>query len=432
MAADYSTAPSSAVKIPEPFRIEIPEQQLGEFKTLLRLSKIPMPTYESTQEDGRFGISHKWMMEAKRFWEEEFDWRKSEDYINSFPNFIATVHLPVKKELSKVHFVALFSHKPDAVPIALFHGWPGSFLEFLPLLTLMKEKYTPQTLPYHLIVPSLPGYAFSSPPPLTHDFNCTDVSNIMNQLMLDLGFGPSGYLAQGGDLGSFVARGLSTEHEACKAIHVNFYIAPTLTTAPEGIPSEPPLSDKEQAGLQRGAEFLKTGAAYSMEHGTRPSTIGIVLGSSPLALLGWIGEKLLSWTDVPLSMDEILRSVTLYWFTESMGRGIYQYRTLAMKTNTPYLTKPVGYSYFPGEIVPTPTAWVKYSLGNVVFHREHDKNNKSPLLPQFSSCHILNGWLIIATICVLCGSFQGGHFAAWELPELFMEDVEEFVSVAWK
>ncbi|KGQ01800.1 hypothetical protein PAAG_11371 [Paracoccidioides lutzii Pb01] len=283
MAADYSTVPSNAVKIPEPFRIEIPEQQLGEFKTQLRLSKIPMRTYESTQEDGRFGISHKWMMEAKRFWEE----RKSEDYINFFPNFIATVHLPVEKEISKVHFVALFSHKPDAVPITLFHGWPG--------------------------------YAFSSHPPLTHGFNCTDVSDIMNQLMLDLGFGPSGYLAQGGDLGSFVARGLSTEHEACKTIHVNFYIAPTLTTAPEGIPSEPPLSDKEQAGLQRGAEFLERGAAYSMEDGTRPRTIGIVLGSSPLALLGWIREKLLSWTNVPLSMDEILRSVTLYWFTGDLS-----------------------------------------------------------------------------------------------------------------
>ncbi|EDN02319.1 predicted protein [Histoplasma mississippiense (nom. inval.)] len=190
MAASYSTVPSVALKAPEIFHVAIPEQQLSEFKTLLKLSKIPAPTYESLQEDGRYGISHKWLTETKKYWEEEFDWRKNEEFINSFPNFKATVDLPAgnENEEFKIHFVALFSQRADAIPIALLHGWPGSFLEFLPLLTLMREKYTPQTLPYHLIVPSLPGYAFSSTPPLTRGFYETDIAKVMHQLMVDLGF----------------------------------------------------------------------------------------------------------------------------------------------------------------------------------------------------------------------------------------------------
>ncbi|OJD15740.1 hypothetical protein AJ78_04038 [Emergomyces pasteurianus Ep9510] len=394
MATNYSTIPPTASRVPEPFQVAIPEEQLSEFKALLKLSKIPAPTYESLQEDVRYGISHKWLLETKKQWE-EFDWRKNEEYINSFPNFRATVNLATGNEEFKIHFVALFSQKTDAIPVALFHGWPGSFLEFLPLFTLMKEKYTPQTLPYHLIVPSLPGYAFSSTPPLTRDFDQDDTAKIMHQLMVDLGFESSGYLTQGGDLGSFVARKMAENYEACKGFHVNFYISPTFISPPAGIP-DTPLSEPEKVGIQRADLWRKTGSAYSMEHGTRPSTIGLVLSASPLALLGWIGEKFLSWSDVPPSTEEILRSVMLYWFTESMGRGIYPYRSLSLDTQT--LNKPVGYSYFPKEICPTPIAWAR-KLGNLVFHKEHDK---------------------------------GGHFAALEQPQLFMEDLEAFVAAAWE
>ena len=123
------------------------------------------------------------------------------------------------KDEFKIHFVALFSEKVDAVPVALFHGWPGSFLEFLPILTLMKQKYAPATLPYHLIVPSLPGYAFSDTPPLGRDFAAKDVAALMNQLLLDLGFG-TGYIAQGGDIGSRVAKILGKGFDACKGTFV--------------------------------------------------------------------------------------------------------------------------------------------------------------------------------------------------------------------
>ncbi|OJD11250.1 hypothetical protein ACJ73_09579, partial [Blastomyces percursus] len=371
--ANYTTLPSTATTRPKPFQVSIHEQQLSEFKTLLKLSKIPVPTYESLQEDGRFGISHKWLVEAKRYWEEEFDWRKNEEYINSFPNFMATINLPaVGNEDFKIHFVALFSQKADAIPVAILHGWPGSFLEYLPLLTLMKEKYTPQTLPYHLIVPSLPGYAFSSTPPLTRNFDQNDVAKIMHQLMVDLGFESPGYLVQGGDIGSMVARRMSEFYEACKGFHINFYPTPTITFPPDGIVADVPLTDTERAGIQRAELWKRTGNAYSMAHGTRPSTIGLLLGASPLALLAWVGEKFLAWSDEPLSTEEILRCVTLYWFTESMGRGIYPYRSRTLLSETQTQNKPFGYSYFPKEICPTPAAWTR-KLGDMVYYKEHDK-----------------------------------------------------------
>ncbi|PGH17728.1 hypothetical protein AJ79_00869 [Helicocarpus griseus UAMH5409] len=330
MAAPYTTIPRTALKVPEPYHIGIPEQQLSDFKTLLKLSKIPAATYENLQEDGRFGVSRRWLEEMKGYWEEGFEWRKTEEHINSFPNFMSTVTIPVENgenEEYKIHFVALFSEKQDAAPLVLLHGWPGSFLEFLPLLSLMRSKYTPQTLPYHLIIPSLPGYAFSSPPPLTRDFAMNDICKLVNQLMLDLGFGQTGYLAQGGDVGSFVARRLSAEYEACKAIHLNFFTAPTFPNPPEPA-AQKPLSEKEKVGIQRGQLFQTAGSAYAMEHATRPSTIGLVLGSSPLALLAWIGEKFVHWSDEVPAKEEILRSVTLYWFTETLGRGIYPYRDI--------------------------------------------------------------------------------------------------------
>jgi len=124
MATPYSRIPTKATKQPSLFKISIPETKLSEFKALLKLSKVPAPTYESLQEDGRFGVSHKWITDAKRHWEEDFDWRKCEEHMNSFPNFMASV--VVGKEEYKIHFVGLFSDKADAIPLALFHGWPVS------------------------------------------------------------------------------------------------------------------------------------------------------------------------------------------------------------------------------------------------------------------------------------------------------------------
>jgi microsomal epoxide hydrolase len=132
------------------------------------------------------------------------------------PNFT----LPVRHDgqTYNIHFAALFSQKPDAIPLLLLHGWPGNFMEFLSILSILKERYTPETLPYHVIVPSLPGYAFSSPPPLDRDFQLQDVAEIMHQLMLELGFG-DGFVVQGGDIGSKVSRVMAATYDTVKAVH---------------------------------------------------------------------------------------------------------------------------------------------------------------------------------------------------------------------
>lgn len=140
--------------------------------------------------------------------------RKQEDYINSFPNFTVPITDDDGVEFD-IHFLALFSEKEDAIPIAFYHGWPGSFFEFLSLVSILKKRYSPQDLPYHIIVPSLPGYAFSSGPPVDVDYNINKAAATLNKLMEGLGF-KSGYLAQGGDLGSAVSRYQAANCDSCK------------------------------------------------------------------------------------------------------------------------------------------------------------------------------------------------------------------------
>jgi microsomal epoxide hydrolase len=249
--------------------------------------------------------------------------RRCEQKINSFPNFTIPITDPSGSEFT-IHFLALFSTSASAIPLVFFHGWPGSILEFLSMLSLIKKRYPdPATLPYHIIVPSLPGYAFSSSPPTDRDFKAEHMAPVMDSLMQTLGFN-SGYIAQGGDLGSFIARQLGVESDSCKAFHLNLYQLPAPSNA-----DSLPISETEKKGLERGKAFKDSGSAYAMEHGTRTATIGLTLSSSPLALLSWIGEKFLEWTDEDPEVDEILDSVSLYWLTDTYARCIYPYRTVS-------------------------------------------------------------------------------------------------------
>lgn len=217
----FDTVPAGATKKCEPFQLHVPESELADLKTLLRLSKIGPDTYEnrtSTRQGGEyFGITRDWLSEAKQTWLDKFDWREHEADINSFPAFKVPIQAGAGEPLS-IHFTALFSKKQDAVPVLFMHGWPGSFLEFLPMLELLRTKYTAETLPIHAVVPSLPGYGLSSGPPVDRDFNLVDTARVMNELMVTLGF-QGGYVAQGGDVGSALARRLSVAHDECKALH---------------------------------------------------------------------------------------------------------------------------------------------------------------------------------------------------------------------
>ncbi|CAK1357041.1 unnamed protein product [Cercospora beticola] len=340
-----------------------------------------------------FGISRQWLSDAKQHWETKYDWRKTEARINSFNNL--TVPIEHEGFTFDIHFVALFSQKKDAVPLLLSHGWPGSFLEFLAALDMLKSKYKPEDLPFHVIVPSLPGYGYSSGPPLDKNWTTEKMAAVLDKLMVGLGFG-DGYIAQGGDIGSFISRVLGVTSPSCKAVHLHLAIG--LQGETEG------LTDAEKKGVQRITDFATLGNAYAREHGTRPATIGLVLSASPISLLAWIGEKFQQWTDVTPPIDEILDGATLYWFTESFPRAIYPYRQFfgAQPTffhNDPeyYIKKPLGYSWHPEELAPVPRDWVATS-GNLVWYRAHK---------------------------------EGGHFAAMERADLFVKDREDFVAEVW-
>jgi microsomal epoxide hydrolase len=278
--ADYAKLPAGAILDIEPFKAHVHEEKLQHFKKLLELSPIAPAVFENTNAGRRYGMKRDWLENAKKVWLNEFDWRKHEDRINSFPNFKASVK-DTEGNTIEIQFLALFSEKSNAIPIAFFHGWPGSICEFLDLLDILKKRYSPKDLPYHVIVPSLPGYAYSSGPPVETDYGIDIATGALNNLMVGLGFG-SGYLAQGGDLGSFVSRLLAMNYDACKGMHVNM-----MGMQPPENSDELPRDELEKKVLQKATEFVDTGYAFALEQGTRTATIGLTLSASPLALLSW-------------------------------------------------------------------------------------------------------------------------------------------------
>jgi microsomal epoxide hydrolase len=199
--------PSSA----KPFTLNVSDQDISEWRQLLQLSKIGPTTYENTQTQENYGVTKEWLSNAKDYWLNKYDWRAQETHINSFDNFRMQI------EGIDLHFVAMFSEKKDAVPIVFMHGWPGSFIEFLPMLDVVRKQYEKKNLPYHVIVPSLPGYTLSTGLPTDKNWTMEDSADIIHQLMTNLGFDK--YLAQGGDVGSFEARLLAQTQDACVGIH---------------------------------------------------------------------------------------------------------------------------------------------------------------------------------------------------------------------
>jgi len=385
--------PSSATLKPEPFKVKIAEEKVVELKALLKSAKLPKATYETKLETREYGVTGSWMEKALPYWRDIYDWSKSEERINQFPHY--KVAIPDAKGFDySIHFIAVLNKDPNAIPLMLLHGWPGSFAEFLALIPLLAESTSPA---FHLIVPSLPGFGFSSGPPLDRDIEpLKDVSYLMNKLMTGLGF--SSYASQGGDLGSFISRALAqTYPESCKAYHVNM----AITSPPEGYDFAK-APEKDKVILARGKKWQENGQAYGNAHGTRTSTITHVITSSPVAMFAWIGEKWLEWTDKDPSLNTICENISIYWLTETYGTTLYFYRAFSKGgvSARPGHTGevPFGYSLFPKEIFPVPKSWAA-NFGNLQYFKEHD---------------------------------NGGHFPATELPEVLAQDLIECFGQIYK
>lgn len=404
----FSTLPSGVKVQPTPFRISVSDSDLSQFRSLIQQAYIPPEQFYNKHANpatGKFGITRSWLIEARDYWLNKYDWRSRESFINSFPQYKQTVVGPTSGQTFDLHFAALFSEREDAIPVIFMHGWPGSFLEFIPMLDILRSRYTPSTLPYHVIVPSIPDYGYSIRPgdsslaELTTDY----AAEAMNELMLSLGFDSTGYIAQGGDVGYALARTMANNHSACKASHLNMFM---FTPEQFAACQDEPLSEREEKLMTGTKAWIKQGSAYAYEHGTRPSTIALTLNTNPVSMLAWMGEKFIEWSDNergnPLSLEKILDGVSLYWFSGCFGRTMWSYRSLvpeigatAVVQENAKVNKPFGYSAFPVEIGTLPKAWGKKLFGDrLVYYREHE---------------------------------TGGHFAALQEPENFLDDLEGFL-----
>ncbi|KXX78196.1 putative epoxide hydrolase [Madurella mycetomatis] len=400
--ASFGVLPTGIPGNPVPFDMLVPKRDQNHLTNLVRKAEIGVPSYYNQHADpaeGVFGITRDWLSGAQDAWVRDFDWSDHQAKYNSYPNYRINVTTS-DGQLFNLHFAGLFSQKADAKPIILMHGWPGAWTEFVPMLDLLAAKYTPQTLPYHVVVPSIPDYGLSTrADELETELKIEVAAEALNELMVNLGFNK--YVAQGGDIGAFLAQTMCGLFEQCIGFHLNMYF---MTEEQSAAVADIEITPEEQVQVDHAAEWVSFGTSYGNEHGTRPSTISLVLMTNPLAMLAWMGEKFIEWSDnrKPLSVDTILSFVSLYWFTDSYGRAMWAYRELMGEVGGTFptlplsLTKPFGFSSFAIEIAALPRSWAEYLFPNLVLYRSHD---------------------------------IGGHYAALEEPELFLEDVEEFMSL---
>ena len=379
-----------------PFHVEIPEEQIDDLRR--RIAATRWPSKELVQDRSQ-GVQLATLQELARYWATDYDWRKAEAKLNALPQFTTEI------DGVDIHFIHVRSGHEDALPLIMTHGWPGSVIELL-------EVVGPLTNPtahdgraedaFDLVLPSIPGYGFSGEP-VEIGWDPGRVAQAWAELMHRLGY--SRYVAQGGDVGASVTDAMGRQApEGLLGIHTNL-----LVTGLAG-GEHPSDTEEEKAALAALATFRASGFGYFLEQATRPQTIGYALLDSPVALAAWMLDhdtdayyKISSaFVDGQpsgnLTRDHILDNITLYWLTRTgtsaarsyWENGQAQAAALASGQAPRPVSLPVGFTQFPGEIFRAPRSWVEQGYPNVTYFNEADK---------------------------------GGHFAAWEEPELFSKEV---------
>jgi pimeloyl-ACP methyl ester carboxylesterase len=391
---------SSTVETPieiHPFQVEVPEDELAELRR--RIAAARWPSRELVPDRSQ-GVQLATLQALARYWTTEYDWRKAEAQLNALPQFTTTI------DGVDIHFLHVKSPHENALPLIMTHGWPGSVIELLCTVGPLTDPTTHGGRAedaFDLVLPSLPGYGFSGEPTeLGWDPGRT--AQAWAQLMGRLGYGR--YVAQGGDLGAIVTDVMGRQApEGLLGIHMNLLVT-TL-----GAPTPPPGdTEEERAALEAINTFTTSGFGYFLEQSTRPQTIGYALLDSPVALAAWmldhdtdsyqkISRAFLDGQPAGhLTPDRIVDNITLYWLTgtgASAARwywelGQAQAKALAAGQALPEVQVPVGFTTFPGEIFRAPRSWVETSYPSLTYFNQVDR---------------------------------GGHFAAWEEPELFASEV---------
>jgi pimeloyl-ACP methyl ester carboxylesterase len=391
------TTTEGAESAVRPFRIEVPQGEIDELRR--RVDATRWPTRELVTDRSQ-GVQLAAIQSLARYWATEYDWRRCEARLNALPQF--------KTEIDglDIHFIHVGSAHKNALPLIMTHGWPGSVVELL-------ETIGPLTDPtahggraedaFHLVLPSIPGYGFSAEPAQL-GWGPIRIGQAWAELMRRLGY--ARYVAQGGDVGSQVTDAMGRlAPDGLIGIHTNL-LTPALGDA-QALSQSPP-SAEERAALDALAQFHATGAGYFVEQATRPQTIGYALLDSPIALAAWmIDHDTDSYQKIArgftggqpsgnLTREHIVDNITLYWLTGTGGSAARSYweegqenARAAGQAPRP-VSIPVGFTTFPGEIWRTPRSWVEKAYPNVIYFNEVDK---------------------------------GGHFAAWEEPELFSDEL---------
>lgn len=375
-------------KEPKPFQVAVSDEELNSLHQ--RLTNTRWPEAE-TCDDWSQGVPLHYTRELAHYWEQEYDWRRFEKKLNSWPNF--------KTEIDgiDIHFIHRRSPEPNALPLIISHGWPGSVLEFHKIIDALADPVAhggKAEDAFHVVAPSLPGYGFSGKPTATGTSVVT-IGKMWGQLMARLGY--DRYVAQGGDWGSIITQSMGqTETEHCAGIHINM---PIVAPDPDTMDK---LTETEQAALADMANYNEWDSGYSKQQSTRPQTLGYGLADSPVGQMAWIVEKFYAWTDCEengkkhpenlLSKDELLDNVMLYWLNNCAASSARLYWESFTQVNMDPITMPVGCSIFPKEIFRCSRRWAEKRFTNLIHWNE---------LPK------------------------GGHFAALEQPEVFIQEVRK-------
>jgi pimeloyl-ACP methyl ester carboxylesterase len=364
-----------------PFRIDVPNEVLDDLQ--VRLARTRWPEAE-TVDDWSQGIPLAYTRELAGYWADGYDWRSREAALNRFNQFTTEID-----ELD-IHFIHQRSAHDGALPLVITHGWPGSTAEFQKVIEPLVNPTSgrPEDA-FHVVCPSLPGYGFSGKPTQT-GWGVEKIAQAWDTLMGRLGY--DRYGAQGGDWGAAVTTQIGRNRGHCIAIHLNMPIARPPAELGE-------LTEDEQQALAEFAEHRRWGTGYSKQQSTRPQTLGYGLVDSPVGQLAWIVEKFWAWTDCDghpenvLSRDELLDNVMMYWATGSGASSARLYwESFSSFATAGRVDLPTGVAAFPKEILRTPRAWCE-------------------------AAYNITRWSTMP---------RGGHFAALEQPELFVDDVRAF------
>lgn len=368
-----------------PFRVSIHQSALEDLRRRLEDTRWP----ERETEPGWVqGVPLQRLQRLVEYWSTGYEWRRFEARINAFPQFRTQI------DGLGVHFLHVRSKHRYALPIILTHGWPGSVIEFLKAIGPLTDPTAHGGRAedaFHVVVPSLPGYGFSDKPSAA-GWTIERIARAWTVLMRRLGYDK--WVAQGGDLGAFVTNTLALQKPAgLEAIHLTIPLA-----VPNPLPAKG-SSPEEQRAIDALNRHNTDDGGYSHEQSTRPQTIGYALADSPVGLAAWIYEKFQAWTDntgepeSALTRDEMLDDISLYWLTNTAASAARLYRENASPgPNQGVVDFPVGISIFPKEIFRAPRSWVDAIYPNLIHWNELDR---------------------------------GGHFAAFEEPALFAQELRD-------